>query len=82
MHAEYRTVEVLGQGGDPRVFQIQPIALMLGSAHVSINTIITKFFGTIARSNGKIMLIRRFLGVLFPISFATDEQVPVQDGGA
>jgi hypothetical protein len=32
--------------------------------------------------NGKIMLIRRFLGVLFTVSFATHEQVPVQDGGA
>jgi hypothetical protein len=46
MLAEYRIVEVLGQGGDPRVFQIQRIALMLGPALVSLNTIIPNFFAT------------------------------------
>jgi hypothetical protein len=82
MLAEYRIVEVLGQRGDPRVFQVQRFALMLGPTHVSLNTIIPNFSPPITGSNGKIMLIRRFLGVFFSISFATDEQVPVQDGGA
>jgi len=62
--------------------QIHRIVLRLGSAPVSINTIIPSFFATNHPLKRQNHAYQTFLGVLFPISFATHEQVPVQDGGA